>query len=91
MSKKEIASFFLNFIDEKIQTFEGNNINIEKGLTLYDIYYDILYDWINMIMKLYYEEKIDNYDPLMYQLLFRIISHLLPQRKFYTSLLGKKK
>ena len=81
---------FLNFIDEKIQTFEGNNINIEKGLTLYDIYYDILYDWINMIMKLYYEEKIDHYDPLMYQLLFRIISHLLPQRKFYTNLLGKK-
>ena len=80
---------FLNLIEQKIQIFEGEN-NIEKGLTIYDIYYDIFYDWINMIMKLYYEENIDRYEPLMYQLLFRILSHFLPQRKFYTNLLEKK-
>ena len=80
---------FLNLIDQKIQIFEGEN-SLEKGLTIYDIYYDILYDWINMVMKLYYEENIDRYEPLMYQLLFRILSHFLPQRKFYSSLLEKK-
>ena len=80
---------FLNLIEQKIQIFEGEN-SIEKGLTIYDIYYDILYDWINMVMKLYYEENIDRYEPLMYQLLFRIMSHFLPQRKFYTNLLDKK-
>ena len=80
---------FLTLLEQKIQIFEGEN-NIEKGLTIYDIYYDILYDWINMVMKLYYEENIDRYEPLMYQLLFRIISHFLPQRKFYTNLLEKK-
>ena len=80
---------FLNLIEQKIQIFEGEN-SIEKGLTIYDIYYDILYDWINMVMKLYYEENIDRYEPLMYQLLFRILSHFLPQRKFYTNLLEKK-
>jgi hypothetical protein len=79
----------LNLIEQKIQIFEGEN-SIEKGLTIYDIYYDILYDWINMVMKLYYEENIDRYEPLMYQLLFRILSHFLPQRKFYTNLLEKK-
>ena len=81
---------FLNLIEQKIQIFEGEN-NIEKGLTIYDIYYDILYDWINMVMKIYYQENIDIYEPLLYQLLFRIMSHFLPQRKFYKNLLEKKK
>ena len=80
---------FLTLIEQKIQMFEGEN-SIEKGLTIYDIYYDILYDWINMVMILNYDENIDRYEPLMYQLLFRILSHFLPQRKFYTNLLDKK-
>ena len=81
---------FLNLIEQKIQLFEGEN-NIEKGLTIYDIYYDILYDWINMVMKIYYEQNIDTYEPLLYQLLFRIMSHFLPQRKFYKNLLEQKR
>ena len=80
---------FLNLIEQKIQIFEGEN-NIEKGLTIYDIYYDILYDWINMIMQVYYEQNIDLYEPLLYQLLFRIMSHFFPQRKFYTNLIEQK-
>ena len=64
--------------------------NFENGFSIYDIYYDILYHWINMIMKLYYEENIDRYEPLMYELLFRILSHFLPQRDFYTNLIHKK-
>ena len=81
---------FLNLIEQKIQIFEGEN-SIEKGLTICDIYYDILYDWINMVMKIFYEENIDLYEPLLFQLLFRIMSHFLPQRKFYTNLLEQKK
>ena len=80
---------FLSLIEKKIQKFEGEN-NFENGLSIYDIYYDILYHWINMIMKLYYEENIDRYEPLMYELLFRILSHFLPQRDFYTNLIHKK-
>ena len=88
---QERESFgFLNFIDEKIQSFEGYN-TIDKGLTIYDIYYDILYDWIDMIMGLFYQENIDLYEPLMFQLLFRIMAHFLPQRKFYTNLFQHKK
>ena len=78
----------LNLIDQKIKDLEGDN-NIEKGLTIYDTYYNILYDWINMIMDLYYKENIERYDALMYSLLFRILSHYLPQRKFYASLYKK--
>ena len=79
----------LNFICQKIQVLEGDN-NAEKGLTIYDTCYNILYDWLNMIMDLYYKENIDRYEALMYQLLFRILSHYLPQRKFYESLLAKR-
>lgn len=62
----------------------------EKELTIYDIYYNILYDWLNMIMGLYYEEIVDRYPPLMYSLLFRVLSHYLPQRKFYENLFSHK-
>ena len=80
---------FLNLLDQKIQILEGEN-NAETGLTIYDIYYDILYDWLNMIMGLYYEENINKYSPYMYALLFRVLSHFLPQRKFYKSLSDNK-
>ena len=79
----------LNLNDQKIQIFEGE-YNIEKGLTIYDVYYDILYEWINMIMSLYCEENIETYDIQMVDLLFRVLSHFLPQRKFYSYMLGKK-
>ena len=80
----------INSNDQDIQMFEGE-INIEKGLTIYDVYYDILYEWINMIMGLYYKEDIGRYEIQMIELLLRVLSHYLPQRKFYYNILNKKK
>ena len=80
---------FLNLLDQKIQILE-EEYHAEKELTIYDIYYNILYDWLNMVMGLYYEEIVDRYPPLMYSLLFRVLSHYLPQRKFYENLFSHK-
>ena len=80
---------FLTLLDQKLQILEEEN-HAEKELTIYDIYYNILYDWLNMIMGLYYEENLDRYPPLMYPLLFRVLSHYLPQRKFYENLFKHK-
>ena len=75
----------LNHLDEIIQKIEGDNDD-ETGLNIYDVYYNILYDWINAIMGLYYEENFERYDLQIYPLIFRILSHYLPQKKFYTAL-----
>ena len=80
---------FLALLDQKIQVLEEEN-HAEKELTIYDIYYNILYDWLNMVMGLYYQENVDRYPPLMYPLLFRVLSHYLPQRKFYENLFNHK-
>ena len=93
ISNKEVSekdSFgILNHLDEIIQKIEGEN-NDETGLNIYDVYYDFLYDWINVIMGLYYEEDYVRYDLQIYPLIFRILSHFLPQKKFYTALENKK-
>jgi hypothetical protein len=80
---------FLNLLDKNIQILEEEN-HVEKELTIYDIYYNILYDWLIMVMGLYYEKIVEKYHPLMFPLLFRVLSHYLPQRKFYEDLFNRK-
>ena len=80
----------LNIIDQKIEILE-DQFNDETSLNIYDDYYNILYEWINVIMGLYYEEDFTRYDIQLYTLLFRTLSHFLPQKKFYSDLLNKEK
>ena len=79
----------LNIIDQKIQLYEEET-NADKKLTIYDIFYDILYEWLNAIMNLFYDGTIEKYELQLYSLLFRVLSHFFPQKKFYSSLFNHK-
>ena len=88
ISEKECFGI-LNLLSQKVIDLEQEN-NAENKLTIYDLYFDILYDWINVIMDLNYEGNIELYDIQLYDLIFKVLSHFFPQKKFYTSLFNKK-